>query len=108
MALIHPERTSAEDQRRLRELTRGHDTPADYFVDTLARGIARLATTYHPHPALVRLSAFKTNDYAHLNGESVFEPEEHTPRLGFRGTSRYYDERYRAGFALKFRALTRV
>src|SRR3546814_12276453 len=51
MALIHPERTSAEDQRRIRELTRGHATPADHFVDTLARGIARLATTYPPHPA---------------------------------------------------------
>ncbi|API58363.1 phosphoenolpyruvate synthase [Tardibacter chloracetimidivorans] len=108
MALIHPERTSAEDQRRIRELTRGHDTPADYFVDTLARGIARLATPYHPYPAIVRLSDFKTNEYAHLIGGSVFEPEEENPMLGFRGASRYYDDRYREGFALECRALKRV
>src|SRR3546814_6712969 len=66
MALIHPERTSAEDQRRIRELTRGHDTPADYFVDTLARGIARLATTYHPHPAIVRSSEAHTSELQSL------------------------------------------
>src|SRR3546814_5380443 len=77
MALIHPERTSAEDQRRIRELTRGHDTPDDYFVDTLARGIARLATTYHPHPAIVRLRDFKTNEYAHLLGSSVWIGRAH-------------------------------
>lgn len=108
MALIHPERTSAEDQRRIRQLTRGHDTPADYFVDTLAMGIARLAAPYHPHPAIVRLSDFKTNEYAHLIGGSVFEPEEENPMLGFRGASRYYDDRYREGFALECRALKRV
>src|SRR3546814_4612212 len=65
-------------------------------------------TTYHPHPAIVRLSDFKTNEYAHLIGGSVFEPEEENPMLGFRGASRYYDDRYREGFALECRALKRV
>lgn len=68
MALLHPERVSAEDNRRIAELVRGHASPADYFVEELARGIARLAAPYHPHPAIVRLSDFKTNEYAHLLG----------------------------------------
>src|SRR3546814_19585210 len=69
MALIHPERTSAEDQRRIRELTRGHDNPADSFVDHLARGLATLAPTYHPHPALVSPSDFLHTEFAqHIGG----------------------------------------
>src|SRR3546814_3140992 len=78
------------------------------FIDVLARGIAKLASPYHPHPAIVRLSDFKTNEYAHLVGGDVFEPEEENPMLGFRGASRYYDDRYREGFALECRALKRV
>ena len=108
MALLHPERLSDEDARTISALTHGYDSPADYFVDTLARGIARLATPYHPHPAIVRLSDFKTNEYAHLLGGSTFEPEEENPMIGFRGASRYYNERYREGFALECRALKRV
>jgi len=108
MALLHPERVSAEDNLLIRELTRGHATPADYFVDILSRGIAKLAAPYHPHPAIVRLSDFKTNEYSHLLGGRDFEPEEENPMLGFRGASRYYDERYREGFALECRALKRV
>ena len=108
MALVYPERTSPEAQRQIRELTRGYAHPSDYFVDVLARGIAKLASPYHPHPAIVRLSDFKTNEYAHLVGGDVFEPEEENPMLGFRGASRYYNERYREGFALECRALRRV
>ena len=108
MALLHPERVSAADNRRIRELTQGHASPADYFVDLLARGIAKLAAPYYPHPAIVRLSDFKTNEYAHLVGGQAFEPAEENPMLGFRGASRYYDERYREGFALECRALKRV
>jgi len=108
MALVHPERTSPEAQRQIRELARGYAHPSDYFVDVLARGIAKLASPYHPHPAIVRLSDFKTNEYAHLVGGDVFEPTEENPMLGFRGASRYYDERYREGFALECRALKRV
>ena len=108
MALLHPERISAKDNRRIHELTKRYASPADYFLDELSRGIARLASPYYPHPAIVRLSDFKTNEYAHLIGGSAFEPEEENPMLGFRGASRYYDERYREGFALECRALKRV
>lgn len=108
MALLHPERISAADNRRIRALTKGYASPEDYFVDQLSRGIARLASPYYPHPAIVRLSDFKSNEYAHLIGGSVFEPEEENPMLGFRGASRYYDDRYREGFALECRALKRV
>jgi pyruvate,water dikinase len=108
MALLHPERVSAEDNRRIAELVRGHASPADYFVEELARGIARLAAPYHPHPAIVRLSDFKTNEYAHLLGGQAFEPLEENPMLGFRGASRYYDARYQEGFALECRALRKV
>jgi pyruvate,water dikinase len=109
MALVHPERvTSDRDRREIATLARGHASPSDYFVDTLARGIAKIAAVYHPHPCIVRLSDFKSNEYAHLIGGADFEPEEENPMLGFRGASRYYHERYREGFALECRALKRV
>lgn len=109
MALIYPERVeNREEQRQIRELTRGYKNPADYFVDSLALGIAKLAAPYYPHPVIVRLSDFKTNEYAHLLGGAVFEPHEENPMLGWRGASRYYDARYREGFALECRALRRV
>jgi len=108
MALLHPEKLDDKDRRALEKLTEGYADPAEYFVDTLARGIARLAAPYFPHPAIVRLSDFKTNEYSHLVGGTVFEPMEENPMLGFRGASRYYDERYREGFALECRALKRV
>jgi len=108
MALLHPDRVSASDNRHIQKLVKGHASPADYFVETLARGIGRLAAPFFPHPAIVRLSDFKTNEYAHLVGGAAFEPKEENPMLGFRGASRYYDERYRDGFALECRALRKV
>ena len=108
MALAHPERLDKADAAKVRKLAEGYDSPADFFVDTLARGIARLASPFHPHPAIVRLSDFKTNEYAGLIGGKAFEPVEENPMLGFRGASRYYDPRYRDGFALECRALKRV
>lgn len=108
MALLHPELVSAEDRRLIRVLTQGYNEPADFFVETLARDIARLASVFYPHPAIVRMSDFKTNEYAHLVGGKAFEPQEENPMLGFRGASRYYDERYRDGFALECKALKRV
>ena len=108
MALVDPARTTRQVQRQIRALTRGFASPSDYFVEILARGIAKLASPYHPHPAIVRLSDFKTNEYANLLGGDAFEPSEENPMLGFRGASRYYDERYREGFALECRALKRV
>lgn len=109
MALVHPERvTNRSDLRQIHELARGYGDPKDYFVETLALGIAKLAAPYHPHPVIVRLSDFKTNEYAHLIGGDVFEQREENPMLGFRGASRYYDPHYREGFALECRALKLV
>ncbi len=109
MALVHPERVAdRQEAAQIRELTRGYADPKDYFVDTLALGIAKIAAPYHPNPVIVRLSDFKTNEYAHLIGGGSFEEAEENPMLGFRGASRYYDERYRDGFALECRALKRV
>ncbi|WP_144672076.1 phosphoenolpyruvate synthase [Arthrobacter sp. U41] len=109
MALVHPERvTDAGDAEQIRVLTSAYEDPKDYFVDALALGIAKIAAPYHPRPVIVRLSDFKTNEYAHLIGGSAFEEPEENPMLGFRGASRYYDERYREGFALECAALKRV
>lgn len=109
MALAHPERvTSRAELRRIHEITRGYSDPTEYFVEMLALGIAKLATPFHPHPIIVRLSDFKSNEYAHLIGGDSFETPEENPMLGFRGASRYYDPRYRDGFALECRALKRV
>lgn len=109
MALVHPERVTDEhDVQQIDELTRGYADPGEYFVEALALGIAKIAAPYHPHPVIVRLSDFKTNEYAHLIGGGSFEQPEENPMLGFRGASRYYDERYREGFALECAALKRV
>ncbi len=108
MAAAHPERLSAADAEMVRARSEGFTTPADYFVDRLAVGVAKLASAFHPYPAIVRLSDFKTNEYADLIGGEAFEPKEENPMLGFRGASRYYNDRYKDGFALECRALKRV
>jgi pyruvate,water dikinase len=109
MALLHPERVTDTGERwRIAQLTRGYDDPRDYFVETLALGIAKLAAPHHPNPVIVRMSDFKTNEYAHLLGGSAFEGEEENPMIGFRGASRYYDPRYREGFELECLAIRRV
>ena len=108
MALVHPERVGQRERELIADLSRGFAGPKDYFVQTLALGIAKLAAPYYPNPVIVRLSDFKTNEYAHLIGGNVFERGEENPMLGFRGASRYYDPRYREGFALECRALKRV
>ena len=108
MALVHPEQVDTEEREQIADLTKGYSDPAEFFVDNLARGIAKLAAPYHPGIAIVRLSDFKTNEYAHLLGGSAFEPSEENPMLGFRGASRYYDPRYRDGFAFECRALKRA
>jgi len=86
----------------------GYDDREEYFVDLLARGIATIAASQYPDPVIVRMSDFKTNEYADLIGGRQFEPEEENPMLGWRGASRYYDEDYRDGFALECRAIHRV
>jgi pyruvate, water dikinase len=98
----------AEAKRRIAELTRGWPDKAEFFVDRLARGIAKLAAPFHPNPVILRLSDFKSNEYAHLLGGAAFEPVEENPMLGLRGASRYHSPRYREGFALECRAIRRV
>lgn len=95
----------AEAKKKIESLTAGYKDKSEYFVDYLSRGIARLASAVYPHQAIVRLSDFKTNEYANLIGGEQFEPEESNPMLGFRGASRYYSDRYRDGFALECKAI---
>lgn len=109
MALAHPERVdSPEEAAQILELTSGYADPKEYFVDRMATGLGKLCAPYYPKPVIVRLSDFKSNEYAHLLGGRFFELEEENPMLGFRGASRYDDERYREGFELECRALKRV
>ena len=86
----------------------GEEDPKEFFVRKLAEGIGRIAAAFYPKPVIVRMSDFKSNEYARLIGGRQFEPDEENPMLGFRGASRYYDERYRAGFRLECLALQRV
>jgi pyruvate,water dikinase len=95
-------------QKQIEKLTAGFKDKKDYFVDHLARGIARIAASQYPHPVIVRMSDFKTNEYANLMGGQMFEPEEDNPMLGFRGASRYYSQHYREGFALECQAIKKV
>jgi pyruvate,water dikinase len=95
----------ADDRKTIEALTRAYPSKPDYFVDRLARGIARIAAAYHPHPVILRMSDFKTNEYAELIGGKGFEPAEENPMIGWRGASRYYSDGYREGFALECRAV---
>ncbi|MFN2511525.1 MAG: phosphoenolpyruvate synthase [Pyrinomonadaceae bacterium] len=108
MALVHyPHLQSPEV---VREIARriGEEDPRDFFVRRLAEGIGRIAAAFYPKPVIVRMSDFKSNEYAMLIGGQEFEPTEENPMLGFRGASRYYDDRYREGFKLECLALERV
>jgi pyruvate,water dikinase len=109
MALVHFDTLhDAEAKRQIGELTEGYANRAEYFVDRLSRGLARLAAAQFPRPVIVRMSDFKTNEYANLIGGASFEPHEANPMIGFRGASRYYSPRYREGFALECRAIRRL
>jgi pyruvate,water dikinase len=109
MALLgYDELQDADAKRAIAEMTRGFANKAEYFVERLALGLARIAAVAWPKPVIIRTSDFKTNEYAHLIGGAAFEPKEENPMLGFRGASRYYSPRYREGFALECRALKRL
>lgn len=109
MALVRFDQLAdAAARRQIERLTRGYGDKTRYFVDTLAYGIARIAAARYPAPAIVRMSDFKTNEYAQLIGGRQFEPAEENPMLGWRGASRYYAEGYREGFALECRAIRQV
>ncbi len=109
MALLYPEKVvGAETREAIAALTAGYKNKPQYFVDALAQGVALIAAAFHPKDVIVRLSDFKTNEYANLLGGAAFEPHEENPMLGFRGASRYYHPRYREGFALECRAMVKV
>jgi pyruvate,water dikinase len=109
LALVNFDRLEDKTAKQtIREITRGYEDKAEYFVDHLARGLGKIAASQHPEPVIVRMSDFKTNEYADLIGGRQFEPQENNPMLGFRGASRYYSEKYRPGFALECRAIKRV
>jgi pyruvate,water dikinase len=109
MALAHPEQVrDVGDQAEIRRRTRGYARPEDFFVERLSEGIGTIAAAFHPKPVIVRLSDFKTNEYAALVGGRDFEPQEENPMLGFRGASRYAHPNYADGFALECAALRRV
>jgi len=90
------------------EQTFDYQDKSQYFVDKLAEGVAMIAAGFYPKDVIVRMSDFKSNEYAKLIGGSEFEPKEENPMIGFRGACRYYDPRYRQGFALECRAMKKV
>ncbi|MCD6467836.1 MAG: phosphoenolpyruvate synthase [Thermoplasmata archaeon] len=98
----------AEVVKTIEERSYGYDNKADFFVDVLARGIGKIAAAFYPNDVIVRLSDFKSNEYANLVGGYLYEPLEHNPMIGWRGASRYYDEKFKPAFALECRAIKKV
>ena len=107
-ALLEYERQNAETKARIDARMAGYASPVDFYVDRLAEGIASITAAFAPHPVIVRLSDFKSNEYANLIGGSAYEPHEENPMIGFRGASRYVDPNFRASFALECRAMRKV
>ncbi len=109
MALIHPEKVADDGERaQILRLTEHYAYPSDFFVQRLSEGVATIAAAFYPKPVIVRMSDFKTNEYASLLGGRAFEATEANPMIGFRGASRYAHPAYREGFALECAAMKRV
>lgn len=109
MALVEYERLDDPPLRaQIDAVTDGYQDKPQFFVDMLASGVGMIAAAFYPKDVIVRMSDFKTNEYANLIGGRKYEPQEENPMLGFRGASRYYDPRYRDGFALECRAMQKV
>ncbi|MDO9558614.1 MAG: phosphoenolpyruvate synthase [Syntrophales bacterium] len=109
MALIEFDKvTDAGVRSKIETMTRGYNDRWDFFVDKLAQGVAKIGAAFWPKDVIVRMSDFKSNEYANLIGGSFFEPHEENPMIGFRGASRYYDEKYRAAFTLECEAMKKV
>jgi pyruvate,water dikinase len=107
-ALLEFDRLDGELQEQIRAQMAGYSTPVEFYVEKLAEGIGQIAAAFAPEPVIVRLSDFKSNEYANLIGGSRYEPQEENPMLGFRGAARYVDETFRPCFELECRALKRV
>ena len=109
MALVKfKELPDGPDKMAIENITAGYADKNQYFVDKLSRAVAQVAAAFYPKDVIVRMSDFKTNEYASLMGGKFFEPAEENPMLGFRGASRYYNERYREGFRLECEAMKLV
>lgn len=109
MALIHPEKVAdAHERAEIAKRTETYASPSDFFITRLAEGVGTIAAAFYPKPVIVRMSDFKTNEYASLLGGRWFEPQEDNPMLGFRGASRYTHPAYAEGFALECAAMKRV
>jgi pyruvate,water dikinase len=108
LALTRYATLPAEVRQQVDAITAGYTDKIEFFVDKLAQGIGAIAAAFYPKPVILRLSDFKTNEYAHLVGGSLFEPDEANPMLGWRGASRYYHPNYREGFVLEVKAIKRV
>jgi pyruvate,water dikinase len=109
MAVLHPERIDDDSTRSaVQALWAGYPDGASYFIERLAEGIGTIAAAFYPRPVIVRLSDFKSNEYAALLGGRAFEPHEENPMIGFRGAARYVHPAYAEGFALECKALKRV
>ncbi len=109
LALIHFDQLAdTAAKAEIERLTAGYTDKPQFFVDRLAQGVAMLAAAFYPKDVILRLSDFKTNEYANLIGGSAYEPHEENPMIGFRGASRYYHPRYQEGFALECRAVKKV
>jgi pyruvate,water dikinase len=109
LALVHFDRVrDKSDRKKINELTQGYKSKEEFFVEKLAEGIGRICAAFHPKDVIVRMSDFKTNEYATLIGGKGFEPAEENPMIGWRGASRYYDAAYKEGFRLECLAFKKV
>ena len=109
LALCEPEKVTDENTKLLiQDLTKEYNDKKNYFVDKLAEAVAIVAAAFYPKDVIVRMSDFKSNEYANLIGGVYFEPKEENPMLGFRGASRYYSDFYRKGFELECKAMKKV
>ncbi len=107
-ALLEYAQQDAATRARIDARMAGYASPVDFYIERLAEGIATITAAFAPYPVIVRLSDFKSNEYANLIGGSAYEPREENPMIGFRGASRYVDPSFRASFALECRAMRRV
>jgi len=105
---MHEDPKIAEVIQKIDEKSVGYEDKVEFFVDTLATGIAKIASGFYPNDVIVRMSDFKTNEYANLIGGFLYEPLEHNPMIGWRGASRYYDEKFKPAFGLECRALIKA
>ncbi len=108
MALIHPEKLDDATREKIVQITTAHESFESFFIKTLSEGVASIASAVYPDPCVVRMSDFKTNEYASLLGGKFFELHEANPMIGFRGASRYTHPSYEEGFSLECAAMKRV